>query len=56
MAQHAHGKAVQNLIDRGIPVRARARRGDHLPSVAKEREVSQSILKTWIEQHKKETA
>ena len=35
---------------------ARARRGDHLPSVAKEREVSQPILKTWIEQHKKEIA
>ena len=28
--------------------------GDHLPSVAEELEVNQSILKTWIEQHKKE--
>ena len=30
--------------------------GDHLPSVAEELEVNQSILKTWIEQHKKEIA
>ena len=28
--------------------------GGHLPSVAEELEVNQSILKTWIEQHKKE--
>ena len=52
--QRADRFAARLLITMEAFQDAHAWCGDHLPSVAEELEVNQSILKTWIEQHKKE--